>query len=51
MKVNCPCGVTVEGETEDDLVAKVEAHVAEAHPEMVGEYPREKILEMIVEKG
>lgn len=50
MKVNCPCGVTVEGETEDELVTNVEAHVASDHPDMVGKYSREQILEM-ADKG
>ena len=44
--VHCPCGVDVEGESDDDLVEKVEAHVAKDHPEMVGKYSREQILEM-----
>ena len=44
--VHCPCGKDVEGETDDELVTNVEAHVAEAHPDMVGKYSREKILEM-----
>jgi hypothetical protein len=26
------CGAVLAGETEDDLVASVQAHVAEAHP-------------------
>ncbi len=44
--VHCPCGKDVEGETDDELVTNVEAHVAEAHPDMVGKYSREQILEM-----
>jgi hypothetical protein len=46
VKVNCPCGVTVDGETEEELVANVEAHVASDHPDLVGKYSREQILEM-----
>jgi hypothetical protein len=44
--VHCPCGKTVEAETEDAIVEKVEAHVAADHPEMVGKYSREDILSM-----
>ncbi len=44
--VHCPCGVDVEGESDDDLVENVEAHIAKDHPEMVGKYSREQILEM-----
>ena len=47
MKVmHCPCGKDVEGETDDALVENVEAHVADAHPELVGKYSREDILSM-----
>ena len=44
--VHCPCGVDVSGETDDELVANVEAHVAADHPEQVGKHSRESILEM-----
>ena len=44
--VNCPCGKVVEAETDDEIVEKVEAHVAADHPEMVGKYTREVILSM-----
>ena len=44
--VHCPCGKDVEGETDDQLVAAVEAHVASDHPDMVGRYSREQILSM-----
>jgi predicted small metal-binding protein len=48
-QVNCPCGETVRGETDDELVAGVEAHVQEKHPEMVGTMSREQILGMAEE--
>ncbi len=44
--VHCPCGTNVEGATDDELVANVEAHVAAEHPDMAGEHSREQILEM-----
>jgi predicted small metal-binding protein len=44
--VHCPCGTDVEAESEDELVTKVENHVQESHPEMVGQMSREQILEM-----
>ena len=44
--VHCPCGVDVQGESDDDLVENVEAHIAKDHSEMVGKYAREQILEM-----
>jgi uncharacterized protein len=44
--VNCECGTTVRGETDDELVSAVEAHVREHHPEMAGQMSREQILGM-----
>jgi predicted small metal-binding protein len=44
--VHCPCGVDIEGESDDELVTGVEAHVRDAHPDMVDQMSREKILEM-----
>jgi predicted small metal-binding protein len=45
-EVNCPCGETVRGESDDELVANVEAHVRDKHPERVGTMSRERIMEM-----
>jgi hypothetical protein len=44
--VHCPCGKNVEGESDDALVENVEAHIASDHPDMVGKYSRQQILEM-----
>lgn len=44
--VHCPCGTDVEGETDDQLVANVQDHIAADHPDLVGSYSREQILEM-----
>jgi hypothetical protein len=42
--MNCPCGQRLEGDTDEDFVAAVEAHFKEAHPEMAGKYTAEQIL-------
>jgi predicted small metal-binding protein len=44
--VHCPCGVDVAGDTEDELVTNVQAHIASDHPDLVGKYSREQIVEM-----
>jgi predicted small metal-binding protein len=44
--VHCECGTDIEAETDDELVAKVEEHVSESHPELVGAMSREQILDM-----
>lgn len=42
--LNCPCGEVIEGEGEDELVARAQAHLGEAHPRRT--YTREQILFM-----
>lgn len=37
-------GLVMYGESEDDLVAQVERHLAEDHPELVGKFSRKEIL-------
>lgn len=44
--IHCECGSDVQAESDDELVAKVEEHVQERHPEMVGQMSREQILAM-----
>ena len=48
--VSCPCGKSVEAETDDQLVENVEAHIKTDHPDMVGKYSREQILGMAQER-
>jgi predicted small metal-binding protein len=45
-RVDCPCGATVRGDSDDELVANVEQHMQEKHPDMVGTMSREQILGM-----
>ena len=44
--INCECGEVISAESDDELVGKVEAHVADAHPELIGKMSREDILSM-----
>lgn len=44
MYLNCPCGEVIEGDDEDDLVAKAQVHLSQAHPGRT--YTREQILFM-----
>ena len=44
--VHCECGTDVQGDSDDELVANVEAHVEAHHPDMVGQMSREQILGM-----
>jgi predicted small metal-binding protein len=46
MKVDCPCGETIRGESDDELVGNVEQHVQDEHPDLVGTMSRDQILGM-----
>ena len=41
--INCDCGFTVRGETDDELVTKTQAHAREAHDM---DLTREQVLSM-----
>jgi hypothetical protein len=43
-------GLVIRGETDDDLVAQVERHIAEAHADLVGKISRDEILTNVREK-
>jgi predicted small metal-binding protein len=47
--INCDCGYTVRGETDDELVQNAEAHIQSDHPDMVGQMSREQLLGMAEE--
>jgi len=47
--VNCECGQTVRGESDEELVANVEAYVQSDHPELVGKMTRENVMAMAEE--
>jgi predicted small metal-binding protein len=48
-KIDCQCGYTVRGETDDELVANAEEHMRDKHPDMVGTMSREQLLGMATE--
>lgn len=48
--VHCECGADVRAESEEELIAGVEQHVGEKHPELVGQMSREQIIEMAEEE-
>lgn len=47
--VNCECGRVIRGESQDEIVAKVEEHVAADHPQLVGKLSRDDIAAMTEE--
>jgi hypothetical protein len=48
--INCECGQSIHGETDDELVRKAQAHVDENHPELAGKLSREDFLGMAEEQ-
>ena len=44
--LDCPCGITLEGSSEDDIVERSFAHLRELHPTMADTYERHHILFM-----
>jgi predicted small metal-binding protein len=37
-------GVVIRGEDDDELIANVQHHVADAHPDLVGKLSRDDVL-------
>jgi hypothetical protein len=48
--MTCPCGEKITGETDDEFVDNVNAHLSSAHPEMAGHYSAEQILSRATEE-
>ena len=48
--INCECGKVIHGDSDDELVAKAEAHVNESHPDLVGKLTRDDLLGMAEER-
>lgn len=44
--LDCPCGTTLTGLSEDEIVEVAFAHLREVHPEMADDYEREHVLVM-----
>jgi len=46
---NCECGYVAHGETDDEVLADLESHIRQNHPEMVGKYDRTQLLDLVEE--
>lgn len=47
--INCMCGASVQGESEDEVLDKAEQHVRANHADQADQFPREKLATMIQE--
>lgn len=48
-RITCVCGKVLEGEDDEELWAKAQAHLAADHPDLVGKVSREDILARVEE--
>jgi predicted small metal-binding protein len=48
--VNCECGLIVRGTNDEELFGKVESHISEHHPDLIGTITREDLLSMAEEE-
>jgi hypothetical protein len=49
--INCEDGVAVRGDTDTELLANARKHIADAHPDLVGQLSDEQLLGMAVEES
>jgi predicted small metal-binding protein len=49
--INCECGEVVRADSDEELVAAVQAHISRDHPEMAGKLSQQDILAMSEEEA
>jgi predicted small metal-binding protein len=42
--INCPCGYTVRGDSDEALLAEAHKHIESEHPDQVGKVSDEELL-------
>ena len=47
--INCECGYVARGKDDDEVLAEADAHIRRDHPEMVGKYEPQQLLDLIEE--
>jgi len=47
--INCECGFVVRGSSDDEILKNARAHIADAHPELVGKVADADLLGMAEE--
>lgn len=45
--INCQCGRTIRGDTEDEVIQQAEQHIKESHPDLMGSVTREQLIDWI----
>jgi predicted small metal-binding protein len=50
VNLSCPtCGAAVSGETADELIEKIERHIEQEHPELIGRLVDDDFLDLVGE--
>jgi predicted small metal-binding protein len=47
--INCECGYVARGETDDEVLADLVAHMRQNHPEIIGKVDRKQLLDLVEE--
>jgi predicted small metal-binding protein len=48
-QINCECGQTIRGDTEDEVIQLAEQHIRENHPALVGSISRDQLRDWVEE--
>ena len=48
--IKCECGYVARGDSEEDLLVSARAHIADAHPDLVGKVGDDDLLAMAEEQ-
>ena len=48
-QISCECGKVIRGDSDDEVVARAEEHIATDHPDLVGKVTRSDLVGWIEE--
>jgi predicted small metal-binding protein len=48
--INCECGFVARGNTDDEVIEKIRAHMKRDHPQVLAKVSREDLLGWITEE-
>ncbi len=47
--INCECGMSLRGESDEEVIAAAEEHIRDNHPDLVGSISRDQLEEWVQE--
>jgi hypothetical protein len=48
-QISCECGKVIRGDSDDEVVALAQAHIASDHPELVAKVTRDDLVSWVEE--